>query len=113
MEMKFADERDEHPIFAIKRLQQDGSIIDYEVKFEKLLYEVDILEDVAMNLFIRGLRSDVQKSVINFSPSSLANAISAAWTQEVTIAAFHESAPPPLPDSESVSIFLEGVFYPC
>ncbi|XP_028803393.1 uncharacterized protein LOC114758510 [Neltuma alba] len=94
MEKKFADVHDESPTIALKKLQQlDRPVPEYERQFDELLSEVDIPDDVAMNLFIGGLRADVQKSVLNFSPSSLSSAMYCARLQEATIRAIHEHAP--------------------
>ncbi|XP_028807352.1 uncharacterized protein LOC114762069 [Neltuma alba] len=94
MEVKFADVRDEHPLITLKKLQQlSTSVSEYEQQFDELLSEVDIPEPVAINLFIGGLRPDIQKFVLNFAPSTLTSAMSTARLQESTIHALHENAP--------------------
>ncbi|XP_028753425.1 nuclear pore complex protein NUP62-like [Neltuma alba] len=94
MEKKFADIREENPMIALKELQQlDGSVIEYEQKFDELLSKVDIPDEVAMSLFIGGLRADIQRCVLNFNPSSLASAMHSARMQELTIRALHDNTP--------------------
>lgn len=79
MEKKFAYVREENPTITLKKLQQlEGTVIAHEQKFDELILEVDIPEEVVMSLFIGGLCSDIQKHVLNFNPSSLSNAISCA-----------------------------------
>ncbi|XP_028793005.1 uncharacterized protein LOC114748689 [Neltuma alba] len=94
MEAKFSDVKGENPLITLKLLQQGtGLVMDYEKKFDELLCEVDIPEEVAINLFIGGLRPDIQKLVLNFAPTTLASATNSARMQEVAIQALHDNAP--------------------
>lgn len=94
MEDKFTDVHDEHPLIALKKLQQeDGTVAAYEQVFDELLSEVDIPEAVAVNLFIGGLRPDIQQFVLTFAPTTLAKAACSARLQEATIQAIHDHAP--------------------
>lgn len=61
---------------------------EYEEQFDGLLIEMDLFEDVAMNCYMRGLRSYVQQSVLSLQPTSLASAMKMARCQVAMIFAF-------------------------
>ena len=79
MEIKFVDVRMENPLIALKKLQQgDQSVSEYEKKFDELLSEVNVREEVAIHMFVGGLREDIQRLVLNLAPSSLVVAMNTA-----------------------------------
>ena len=57
MEVKFMEIWNEKPLIVLKKLQQaNDPMVDYEKKFDELLSEVEIAEEVAINLFIDGFQ---------------------------------------------------------
>ena len=91
MEAKFSDVRIENPLIALKKLSQgDESVFEYEKRFDELLSEEELPEALAVNMFIGGLRPDIQQLVLNMAPTSLSVATNVARLQEATVKALRE-----------------------
>lgn len=65
------------------KLQQVGSVRDYQTKFEKLLVKVGFLpQNRQVNYFISGLKDSLKADVLAASPTTLASAIGLARLYE-------------------------------
>lgn len=94
MEARFIEIKHLNPMAQIKQVQQLSSSVDeYTKSFDDLLTKLDILEDVAMNCFLRGLREDIQSAVDAFKSMSLASLMQMARIQECSIRALFDGVP--------------------
>nr|GFA07050.1 Ty3/gypsy retrotransposon protein [Tanacetum cinerariifolium] len=72
------------PIVELKNLKQIGSVQTYQEAFEALLNRVDLLELVAMSMFMGGLKPDVGTPIRMFQATTLSETYGLARMQEAT-----------------------------
>ncbi|GKE06461.1 reverse transcriptase [Tanacetum coccineum] len=72
------------PIEELKNLKQDGSVADYQDKFEVLLGKVELSDQYAISLFFGGLQTEIGLVVKMFKPKTLYDAYHLARMQEAT-----------------------------
>ncbi|KAF7811917.1 Ty3/gypsy retrotransposon protein [Senna tora] len=69
----------EDPKTALKKLQQENSVEDYQAQFEKLSTKVTgLFEDWLISIFVRGLKGYIQTEVILGQPRTYMDAVSLA-----------------------------------
>ncbi|XP_061344808.1 uncharacterized protein LOC133290697 [Gastrolobium bilobum] len=95
----------------LAKLTQQGSVIDYQEKFETLSNKVNGLsESFLLSCFIYGLKTITQHKVNSFRPTTLTNAIALAKIQEAKLACkyfypkLHSPYPPLLPTPTNTPI---------
>ncbi|GJY25678.1 reverse transcriptase domain-containing protein [Tanacetum coccineum] len=68
----------------LKNLKRDGSMADYQDKFEVLLGKVELSDQYAISLFFGGLQTEIGLVVKMFKPKTLYDAYHLARMQEAT-----------------------------
>ncbi|OMO71659.1 hypothetical protein COLO4_28149 [Corchorus olitorius] len=75
-----------NPQTALFKLRQAGTVAQYQQEFELLFNRVSALTDEhLLNLFISGLRHNIQQEVVILNPLSLTQAFALAKLQEVKL----------------------------
>jgi len=74
------------PLAELMKLRQNGSVAQYQEKFNTLLNRVDLFVVQAVSYFLSGLNEEVQCVVRMFKPASLHGAYCLAKLQEATLA---------------------------
>lgn len=80
--MRFDLASHERPWVDLKNVVQLGSVLDYQREFERVKAKVDIPEEVAIDMFIGGLKEEIRHTLNNIGPPSLGQAFRAARIQE-------------------------------
>nr|GEX70036.1 hypothetical protein [Tanacetum cinerariifolium] len=75
------------PLMELKKLKQDGTMKDYQEKFEALLNMVEFEEKHAISLFLGRLKSEVSLQIRMFTLHTLTEAFYMAKMQEQTLVA--------------------------
>ncbi|OMO55084.1 reverse transcriptase [Corchorus capsularis] len=86
IEIRFGPSQFVNPQTALFKLKQTGMVAQYQQEFELLSNRVSALTDEhLLNLFISGLRYDIQQEVVILNPLSLTQAFALAKLQEVKL----------------------------
>ncbi|GJX75550.1 ribonuclease H-like domain-containing protein [Tanacetum coccineum] len=86
------------PLIELKKLKQDGTVKEYQEKFEALLNMVELEEKHAISLFLRGLKSEISLQFRMFTLHTLTEAFyMACKMQEQTLTALKSRYTPLLP----------------
>ncbi|GKB58284.1 reverse transcriptase [Tanacetum coccineum] len=85
------------PLMELKKLKQDGTVKDYQQKFEALLNMVELEEKHAISLFLGGLKSEISLQIRMFTLHTLTEAFYMAKMQEQTLVALKSRYTPLLP----------------
>ena len=72
----------EDPMAELKQLRYEYNMNEYQIKFEKLITQVDITESQSISMFLGGLPASIELNVRMIKPKSLADAFSLASLQE-------------------------------
>ncbi|GKB36930.1 reverse transcriptase, partial [Tanacetum coccineum] len=70
------------PMEEIKNLRQEGTVSDYQDKFEALISRVELTESQAISCFLSGLQQDIGLLVKMFKPKTLYDAYQLTRMQE-------------------------------
>ncbi|GKD67870.1 hypothetical protein Tco_1321960 [Tanacetum coccineum] len=85
------------PLMELKKLKQDGTVKDYQEKFEALLNMIELEEKHAISLFLGGLKSEISLQIRMFTLHTLTEAFYMAKMQEHTLVALKSRYTPLLP----------------
>lgn len=72
----------ERPVIEWKKVFQKGTVMEYQEEFELAKARVDCEELFAVDMFIGGLKEEIQNVLINLNPQTLSQAFQAARVQE-------------------------------
>ncbi|GKD62399.1 reverse transcriptase, partial [Tanacetum coccineum] len=75
------------PLMEFKKLKQEGTIKDYQEKFEELLNMVELDEKHAISLFLGGLKNEINMQIGMFTLDFLTDVFYMAKMQEQTLVA--------------------------
>ncbi|XP_058783052.1 uncharacterized protein LOC131657702 [Vicia villosa] len=79
LELRFGPSTFDNHQAELFKLKQDGSVVDYQTKFEKLGNQVvGLPPDAILNCFISGLSSDIRNEMAIHKPTSISQAIGLA-----------------------------------
>nr|GEX48115.1 hypothetical protein [Tanacetum cinerariifolium] len=91
----------EDPLMELKKLKQEGTVKDYQEKFEELLNIVELDEKHAISLFLGGLKNEISMQIRMFTLDSLTDVFYMAKMQEQTLVALKARYTPLLPNPAS------------
>lgn len=82
------------PLASLMKLKQDGTVEQYQDRFDALLTRVNMNVSQAISCFLSGLQPDIRNTVRMFKPSSIHDAYCLAKLQEATLATLQKKTKP-------------------
>ncbi|XP_054804746.1 uncharacterized protein LOC129307845 [Prosopis cineraria] len=85
MANRFVDTDNIDPLAELFRLKQEGSVMEYMDRFEELISEMVIAEEISIDLFLLGLKPEIRDGVRKFKRLNLADTMHLARMQEANL----------------------------
>ena len=84
--------QERNPMIDLLRLKQTGTVAEYHDQFVFLSEKMELFEGCIINLFLNGLKNEIQPSVRLFKPKIIPQAFVLAHLQECTLKTLYQKS---------------------